>query len=440
MAITVRKVETEAKDVQTLAEVKESVLAAAKAAKDAGRIVELVAELDHKLYTLDEPLVFSAKENPELKNVRLSIRAAEGMRPIVWSNKSITEPFYKVEGTEYYVCQLSKDENGEYPKFRDLYMNMRRMRIATSPEWRNPFPLLPEERDGKKELEGIYIPYEYAEAIAKVGIERAELKMYVQWEHTTLHATGVDLAVTREHEGKKYALMTFGEDFKARYSCGLNRCNNTGNRETFIKNHRAFLSEPGDFVYNADEGKLYVVPPQNIGTCTFYYPTCENLLVFEDMEGVTVEGLTFTGVSSKYIVDNGYTAGQSNCERVAKRLETAAIFVKNARDFTVRDCTFRSIGCNGIQMHGRTVTANIYDNKFTDIAMGGIFIGDYKRWPLVSVRTGTPEQIEEYFARVAYNVSIINNYFKSIAYDYPNAYPIYLSVALRPREDPLQHH
>ena len=305
------------------------------------------------------------------------------------------------------------------------------MKLAKSPVWRNPFALLPEERRGEKSLEGIYVPYAYAEAIAKDGIAPAELKMYIQWEHTTLHIAGVDLSVTREHEGEKYALLTFGDDFDLRYTRGINGCNNTGNRETFIQNAKAFLTEPGEFVYDYVTGLLYVYPPKEIGTCTFSYPLLESLFVFEGMEGVTVEGITFTGVSSAYICKNGYHAAQTNNEKIAKRLETAAIFTKDVRSFTVRDCTFRGIGCNAIQMHGKTATANIYDNKFFDIAMGGVFIGDYKRWPLVSVRDGKEEEIADYYAKLAYNLSIINNYFHHIGYDYPNSYPIYFSLVDR---------
>ncbi len=433
MAITVRRVRTDVKDVGTLAEVRESVLAAAKTAHEEGRVIEMSVELDHKIYTLEEPLVFSAKENPELKNVRLTIRSAPDMRPIVRSLKAITTPFDRIEGTDVYVTRLSKGEDGAYPKFRDLYMNLDRMQLSTSPVWRNPFPLLPEERRGEKELEGIYVPYEYAEMLKKEGICGAELKMYVQWEHTTLHIAGVDLTRTREHEGETYALLTFGEDFAARYVRGINGCNNTGNRETFIKNSPLFLSSPGDFAYDASEGLLYVIPPKEIGQCTFYYPLCESLFVFEGMEGVTVEGLTLTGVSSRYIVDNGYKAAQSNNEACARRLETAAIFTKDVRSFTVRDCTFRGIGCNAIQMHGLTATANIYDNRFYDIAMSGIFIGDYSFWPLVSVRDGAPDRVAYYYERLAFDVSIVNNYFEHNGYDYPNCNAIYVSLVDRAR-------
>ncbi len=408
--------------MQTLAEVKESVLAAAKAAKDAGRIVELVAELDHKLYTLDEPLVFSAKENPELKSVRLSIRAAEGMRPVVWSNKSITEPFTKVEGTEYYVCQLSKDENGEYPKFRDLYMNMRRMRIATSPEWRNPFPLLPEERDGKKELEGIYIPYEHAKTLAEAGIESAELKMYVQWEHTTLHATGVDLAVTREHEGKKYALMTFGEDFKARYSCGLNRCNNTGDRETFITNALGFLTEPGTYVYDWTVGKLYVIPKGDIKKESYAYGDLENLFIFREMENVTVKGLTFTGLTSKFVCDRGYQAGLFNTEREGKRLPHAAVMTVDAIDFALTECLFKGFGSNAIQLRRSTRGAYIANNRFLNVGMSAIYVGSYhSTYEIPDPRTVSDELRAIVRAHISYNVRVENNYFEHIGYDYPNA-------------------
>ena len=440
MAISIRKIETDSHATASLKAAREDILAAAREAMEAGITVDLSVELEHRVYAIDETLVFSAKENPELKHVRLTLKNAPDMRPVVSSQKKIEAPFERVEGTEYYVCRLPKDENGCYPRFHSLYFdpvgrgNVTRMKMASSPEWRNPFALLPEERRGEKALEGIYVPVEYAETLARTGVAGAELWMYIQWEHTVLHVQGVDLSRTREQDGRTYALLTFGEDFDRRYTCGTHFCNNTGNRPTFLRNTRAFLENPGEFAYSAETGELYVYPSKSIETCTFYYPALEKLLVFEEMEGVSIEGIAFTGVECKYVVDNGYHGALTNVETFGRRLEQGAIFGRDVRSFTVRECAFKSISTNAIELFGRNVTVNIYDNKFIDVGMSGVFIGDYiGKWTLPNGRVASREVMDEYEASLAFNVAVINNYFEHMGYDYPNSSAVYVCYCDRLR-------
>ena len=104
---------------KTMADVKQEILAVAEAAS-AENVIDVVAELDQGVYVLDEPFVLSAEEHPSLAYVNLTLKAAVGMRPVVTSWKSITEEYLPVEGKPYFQCQLEKDENGEYPRFRDL--------------------------------------------------------------------------------------------------------------------------------------------------------------------------------------------------------------------------------------------------------------------------------------------------------------------------------
>ncbi len=439
MAITVRTITTDANATASLKTAREDVLTAAREAAAEGRVIDLSIELDHRVYALDETLVFSVKENPELKNVRLTLRNAPDMSPVVSSQKPIDAPFVPVEGTPYYMCRLPKDETGKYPRFHGLYVDVGRgnaapLRMASTPEWRNPFPLLPEERRGEKELEGIYVPYRYAEALARTGVAGAELWMYIQWEHTVLHVAGVDLERTRTYEGETYALLTFGDDFSRRYTRGTHFCNNTGNRPTFLRNTPAFLSAPGEYAYSAETGELFVYPTGRIETSVFYYAALENLIVLEGMEGVTIEGVTFTAAECKYICENGYHGALTNVETYARRLQQGVIFGRDLRDLTVRNCTFKGVSTNAIELFGRNVTVNIYDNKFVNVGMSGVFIGDYiGKWALPSERTATPEELSEYESRVAYNVSVINNYFEHIGYDYPNSSAVYVCFVDRLR-------
>jgi hypothetical protein len=255
-----------------------------------------------------------------------------------------------------------------------------------------------------------------------------QLSIRVQWEHTILRVKDVDLTATKEAEGKPYALVTLLDDKHAK--C-VHRENNTGKRETFFTNNVAFLTEPGSFAYDWYTGTLYVYPPaESLVNNSFIYPTLENLITFKGMKGVTVEGLTFTGTTSTYVCRDSYHSQLTNVEVKGRRLPHAAIMGYDLEDVTVRDCTFAGLGGSGMLLWGKTMEARVYDNRFVDVAMVSVGVGDYiGRWSVPNGRTESPEVMEKYFSTVAYDLSIVNNYFEHIAYDYPNCAAIYVCFA-----------
>ncbi len=433
MAVKVHTYTKVTEQVESLADIKAAVLAAAEKAT-AENPIEVVVSLDKSNYNLTEPIVFSVEENPSLANIKLTLRAKPSMRPVIFGGTVVPVPdMTAVEGTPYYKYQLEKDENGEYPKFHDVYWRVRyamptRLKMAKSPVWRNPFPLLPEQRTGEAPFEGLYVPVDIAKQVKSASLSATELRMYVQWEHTILHVKDVDLSVTKEAEGKTYALVTLENDRHAR--C-VHRENNTGNRETFFTNSLAFLTEPGSYVYDWNTGTVYIYPPEGpLADRSFVYSTLENLITFRGMKGVTVEGITFTGVTSSYVCRESYHAQLTNVEVKGRRLPHAAVMCYDMTDFTFRDCTVTGVGGSGILLWGKNREIRIYDNKFTDVAMVAVGIGDYiGRWTVPNGRTESAEVMEAYFRTIAYDVSIVNNYFEHIAYDYPNCAAIYVCFA-----------
>ena len=223
-------------------------------------------------------------------------------------------------------------------------------------------------------------------------------------------------------DGETYALINFDENFVPCFVHGTHTANNIFKRETFIRNNPAFLTNSGSFAYNWNTGTLYIIPEENTGQIPFEvsYAKLESLLEVKGMSDFTVEGLTFTGVSSSYICDGGYYALLSNVERRRKnmegdRLRHGAIVTSNVRNLLIRDCDFIGIGCNGIQLCDRTVKASVHDNRFVDVAMSGVSIGN------PTINWSNPGN--QNFA-----ISVINNYFEHISYDYPNAACIFLGI------------
>lgn len=439
MAINIQTITKKAAPAKTMADVRAQILDAAKDAS-ADNVIDIVAELDQGVYTLTEPFVLSAEENPELAYTNITLKAAVGMRPAVTSWVPVTEEYVPVEGKPYFKCQLEKDANGEYPRFHDLYFKNKRLKMATSPIWYNKEALTWEERgpgrysggDGTWmsddffapcDRKGLYAPIELAKQVAESESGATEMCMYVQWEHDTLRVKGVDLSDTKEFDGETYALITFDENFVPFFVHGMHRANNMMNRITFFRNDLSFLTEENSYVYDWNNGVLYFIvdTPNELWYHKVMRPTLDSLFEFKGLSNCTVEGLVFTGVSSSYVCDNGYYALLSNLERRLKnylgdRLRHAAIVTSNIKNFVVRNCEFRGIGCNGVQLCDRTQRAGIYDNIFFDVAMSGVSVGN------PTMKWENPDN-------QSFAVSVVNNYFEHISYDYPNAAAIFLGIS-----------
>ena len=373
-------------------------------------------------YTLCKPFSLNAKEEPALKNLNVTIKSEGGKKPLIESFVALSsEKFEKVEGKPYYVYQMEKDENGEYPRSCDFYLDDERIDMAKSRQWRNPFPLLREERRAEKELEGLYIPPDVAKTLDEGGVGAGQLRMYVQWEHVILHMDRVDFSVSKPTRYGEYVLLKMGHDFVKKYVCGVHGANNTGDRETFITNALGFLTEPGTYVYDWTVGKLYVIPKGDILKESYAYASLENLFIFREMENVTIEGLTFTGVTSKFVCDRGYQAGLFNTEREGRRLPHAAVLTVDAIDFSLSECMFKGFGANAIQMRRSTRGAHIFNNKFINVGMSAIYVGSYSTtYEIPDTRDCSDELRADVRAHISYNVRVENNYFEHIGYDYPN--------------------
>lgn len=128
MAITLKRSMRQPTDHENLASVREKILAAAKEAKDAGRHDTLEVVLPAVRHTISEPIVLSAKENPELLSLDITIRGAyAGQAAITSLVRLDSKAFVKEEGKEYFTYQFEKKKGEKYPRFRDLFLNFRRI-------------------------------------------------------------------------------------------------------------------------------------------------------------------------------------------------------------------------------------------------------------------------------------------------------------------------
>lgn len=419
MAITLNKTVTEQSERQSLAEVRDTILATAKKAAAEGRHDELLIELGHGIYNLDEPFVLSAKENPELLSLDITLKGKYERRAFVQALKLIRgSEMTPVEDTPYFTYKFEKEKDGKYPRFHDVLLNYKRIDMARSPAWRNPDALTAADREGTTRR-GFYAPIEIVKALAETEIGATELVIYIEWQFSAMHVTGVDLSDTKEVGGETYALITVDpEDMKLFcHDCHVNL--NIMNREVFLRNCLAYIGEKEDtFVYDWTRGVLYV-NPHDIANMPYHAiecPTLENLFIIEGLKNFTLDGINFSGTTSKFICDNFYYSGQGNCEIRAKRLRHAAVLASEVSRMTVKNCTFRGLGGNGLQFVDGASAVTVEGNRFEDIGMCALTVGNpANNW------VGDPKNRN-------FAIRAENNAFRHIAYEYPSAPCIYIGM------------
>ena len=418
MPITLIKKSTAVEKLDTLEAIEEAIIAAAEEASAENKL-EFDVALFQGTYALSRPFTLDAEAHPGLAHTSITIRPSEGMRPVITSLKGIDARAFTKVSDNVYKYQFEKDENGKYPVFRVLYSGGRQLPLAKSNEFIHPFGMPNRKNLADPANEKcLYVPVEEAEQLLAYGdVSSAELTMFLEWEWCSAHVGSIDLSDTREYEGKTYVRLTLAGEEHADFIKHQHGSIDIRNRVFFFVNHPAHLT-PDSCCYNCKTGELYYCLPEGerIETKRFSYPTLEQLFILKGLNHVKLEGLTFTGITSKFICENMYYARQSNKEkRLGILFPHAAVLTQNMRDFTVRDCTFRDIDGNGVMMTDSSNKVRIRDSKFYRLSMAGIIVGNHTTaWEDPKNRN--------------FDIEIVNNHLHTIGYEYPAAGAVYVSI------------
>ena len=158
MAFTLNHYTSMSDSVSSLNDIKEQLLSAARAAKEAGRTDEVTVEIGGGWYYLDTPIRLSAKENPELDSLKITLCGKGAEKPFIHCFRRFEgKTFEAVEGKPYFRHPVVA-EDGSTPLFHNLFVNALSVEMSKSPVWRNPDLLTPEDRAGKSGRRGFYVP------------------------------------------------------------------------------------------------------------------------------------------------------------------------------------------------------------------------------------------------------------------------------------------
>ena len=185
----------------------------------------------------------------------------------------------------------------------------------------------------------------------------------------------------------------------------------------FFQNSPALLTVD-TFAYDYYTGKFHInaANPEYMQWHAFEYPALETLIEIEGVENFTLKNIAFAGTTCGYGCDHVYRCGQANTipHLPDMRAKAAAFFARNVRGLTVDGCTFRHLGTNGIQIVDKSVRTVIKNNRFKDVSMSGILVGNPAfKWQEDKYRT--------------FALRIENNYLGHIGYEYPASCAIYVA-------------
>ena len=161
----------------------------------------------------------------------------------------------------------------------------------------------------------------------------------------------------------------------------------------FAENIREEMTQPGEFVYQESEGKVYLrlVPGDDLDTAEAVVTSV--FFRMENCENVTMENITFRGGARTFmetrepLLRSDWTICRKGC-----------VLIENGTDIHLDRCRFLDIGSNGVFAHGNCRNVSVKRSHFQQIGASGIcFVGhpDSVRSPLFEYNeTNTPMEID----------------------------------------------
>lgn len=394
--------------------------------------VQVTIELADGSYSLTEPIKIHDTASGE-HELMIVIKNAKGASPVISGNKDIqATEFKKVDGQEYYSYQLpeSSKVEGNWPKFRDLYLDGERLQLAKSEDYNFEKNLKDMEKTGDNITSysnWFYVDKTIFDNIDNASVEPLEICLNVEWNLkyfrvATLHGV--------EEQSGLMQLSVKDEEWHGYNKYEGNKRDMTS-WSYWFENHLSLLDEPGEFFYDDDNGVVYFYPYKDteMSKATVSYPLTEKLFDMKNVSGVTFEGLTFTGTTSNFTTEHGFNSGLGNTHTwddnfeqksedkffkdgeentlagwESEHIKAAAIYGEYSKHISVQNCTFNQLGTNGIYLNGGTNGIVVKGSSFTNLAMSAAVFGKQNQlW--------NPEDGQS-------NILIDNNYIYNIGTDY----------------------
>ncbi len=308
--------------------------------------------------------------------------------------------FTRVSGTKTYVYQLpetAKNEKGEWPAFRDLFIDGKPATMArTDGLYYMRVDSCKKASDNGLEQDDRLL-YVQPSALGNPNINEngdviGDLEFWVieEWRIHSVHIEHIDWNKDTGfvQNGEPLVAVRVREDDWGYLSKAYNTT--LAGRIYWFSNNEEYLDEKGEYYYDALNGKIYVVPNgatmNNVDSVS--YPRTERLFYFQDAENVTFENLSIFGTTNNYVTKYGYLSGQGghikrplqdeNGVEYGKNvgfLPLGALYGESVKNIVIDNCSFYAHGGDAINFRGAVDNVKIINSSFVNIGATAIRFG-----------------------------------------------------------------
>ncbi|MDD5603494.1 MAG: hypothetical protein PHG48_05335, partial [Eubacteriales bacterium] len=218
-------------------------------ADDASAADEIIISLRGGVHSLTHRLILKPED---LGGFKITFKNYKDEHPIISSNVTITGFSPYRDGI--FKASLQQGENGEYPKFRDLYIDGKRAVLARTGS-RDEYMFFPKTYD----REGMYVNPGILENIPQDDLRPLELCFNVEWMSRRFrlasYSAQPDGTVQVISDPYEWGLFDpLAEGYPAPPKRPLL------NNPYWFENHLSLLDEPGEWFYDSTTGTVYYYP------------------------------------------------------------------------------------------------------------------------------------------------------------------------------------
>ena len=147
-----------------------------------------------------------------------------------------------------------------------------------------------------------------------------------------------------------------------------------------VENAIEYLDQPGEWVFNSAEGRVYLWPSRPIKEYDVHAPYLQEFIRVEGVEDAAwVRFLNFSGLTFRYGLRDTWQEGDKGLQHDWEMFDkgNAILRFRHAEDCAVRACDFNSSSGAGVRLDLHCKRITVADSRFAYLGGAGIVLSGY---------------------------------------------------------------